>query len=286
MTIAYAVPTEYEFGIVHGGATAVAAGTFVSLTTFNMNPASLLDWAFKHEEALIPEAHGAIDLSDGFIAPSAIEFYGEMAGDDPDDTWNGLAARFSNFISASRTHQYIRFGLYDGSVKQLFRRYGKVLNMGVSVARSTRYTAAIGFTGAFRVLDPLLYYNLEYQQAIVVVSGTGGNVNTADNGIARSKRCVITITRTGSGVTTNPTVTNVSGQSFTITDTLPSVGDSWTIDMMNGTVIKSTSGVLTNARSKMTGQFWGVRHGTDTITLTSTVSSNFACTINWLERRM
>jgi hypothetical protein len=58
------------------------------------------------------------------------------------------------------------------------------------------------------------------------------------------------------------------------------------IDMMTGRVQKSVSTIVTDDRANFSGVFWGIKNGSDTITVTNGVSASFLVSVNWLARRM
>lgn len=284
MPISYTIPTEYQFFYRYGAADSVAtASTSVDLTALNINPTSLQGFQRKHDEALVPEGDGALDLSDGRVGPASIQFRGEMYGDDPDDTFTAIASRM-NQLAVSTPQAYLVASLYDGSIKQSYRRYGKFIGAEPNYVRKTRYSA-LSFDGEFRVLDPWWYYNTAETDTVTVTSGTSSSKVTTDTGTARSKRLVITITRTGA-TPTNVTVSNNAGSSFQVTGTLATNGDKWTIDCYAGTVSKTVSGVTTDDIANFSGVFWGIKNGTDTISTTSSATASYTVGLSWLERRM
>jgi len=285
MTIAYPVPSTYEFAIGYAAVDSIqVAPSIVNLTPSNINPEELLSFTRKHGEATIPEGDGARLLSDGKLGPETITFFGAMAGDDPEDTFSTMAARLSS-IAQSTQQSYVKAGLFDGSAKVFFRRYGMILSAHAAYARRTQYHAITGFEMDYRVLDPWWYWDSQ-RSATVAVSGGAGSQATSDTGISRSKRATIIILRTGSGVPTNVTVSNNAGQSFTMTGSLATAGDYWKIDMFTGVVQKSVSTVVSDDIANFSGQFWGIKFGSDTITVSSTGGGTWSVLVAWLERRM
>lgn len=285
MAISHAIPATHEFHIRYGAVDSVAtAPNTIGLTDFGIHPSTLLSFNPKYDETDIPEGHGALDTSDGYIGASTIPLRGKMYGTDPNDTLVSLAARM-NLMAVATPQTYLLMGLYNGTTKLYYRRYGKILSPNQVYDYKTQFTVT-GFEMDFRVLDPFLYYNVANSKTINLVSATTNTSGSTDTGIARSKRLTITIIRTGAGATTNPTVANTSGQSFQITGSLATAGDYWTIDMYTGKVTKTVSGVTSNDKANFAGQFWGIRHATDSLTCTSTVSTNASYIFSWLERRM
>lgn len=285
MPISYATPALYEHAIGSTAADiAAVASTILQLSTKNINPVNPLGFARKHDEATPPESDVARDLSDGKMQPYTINFRGEQTGDDPDDLFVGLAS-ILNTAAVSGANTYLRSGMYDGTTKQYYRRYGKVLGADVSYIPRSNYSIT-QLQASFRVLDPALYFDTVRTQAIAC-SGTSTTQGTVDTGVVRSARLLVKITRTGSGVPTNPQVKNAANQSFTLTGTLAATSDYWLVDMLNKTVIKATSGgtVLTDDIAHFSGQFWGIKNGVDSITVTNGVSASFSVGLTWLERK-
>jgi hypothetical protein len=288
MAISFAIPTSHEFSLAYGAADIVAiAPSILSLTSRGIYPESLHDLARKKYEALIPEADGARDLSDGKVGPATIAFLGQMYATDQEDLFSDLAAKLNN-LAVSPQISYIKGGFYDGSAKQYMRRYGKFLSAVANYAPKTNYECIAAFEMYFRALDPWWYFDTARTATGTFSASTGGTIALADTGIARSKRTIVTITRTGTAAATSYQIKNAANQAFTMAGTLAATSDKWVIDMMNGTVTKYTSGgtVAADDMASWSGQFWGVKNGTDTITVLAGPASTFTVKIDWLERRM
>jgi len=281
--IAYPIPTQYEFELYWNAADSVqAGGTSLNLTSRNINPDDLFGWARKQDEREIPEAPGSFILSDGQQASVTMAFFGEVAGNNPNDTFYDLTERMANIAQATK-YTYIRAGFYDGSTKQRYRRYGEPSGGGGHYVRKTMYEAVSGIDVSFRATDPAWYEDGIKADIVTVTSGAGSKVIT-DAGRYRSKRATLYITRTGGTVPTNPTVSNIDGQSFAITGTLAAINDQWVIDMYHGTVKKIVSGVTSNDIANFSGRFFTFKQGTDTISVTSGASANFTVSLLWLEK--
>jgi phage-related protein len=195
-----------------------------------------------------------------------------------------MAARLTS-IARSSQYAYIKASLHNGSAFITFRRYGSPLFARAGHARKSRYQVISDFEMDFRVLDPWWYFDT-VRVAIVTVTGGTGSAATSDTGVARTKRAIVYITKTGSGTPTNVQVKNSSNHSFTMTGTLANVNDQWIIDMYAGTVRKVVSGVSSDDIANFSGRFWGVNSGTDTITVTDGGTAAFSVSVLYLERRM
>jgi hypothetical protein len=286
MTISYSLSTDYEHSIGSTAADVVAAAsTILSLSTRNINPINPGEFARKHDEADIPEADGARDLSDGKQQAVTINFRGEMSAQDPDDLFMDLMARL-NTLAVTGSNTYLKSGYFDGSVKQYVRRYGKVLGASPSYVPKSQYSI-VQLQMAFRVLDPCIYFDTPKTATGTFVSSTGGTIALTDTGIVRSARAIVTITATAAAASTTYNIKNNANQAFIMTGALPAIGDKWVIDLFNKTVTKWTTGgtVPADDIANFTGVFWGVKNASDTITVLAGAARSFTVKVDWLERR-
>jgi len=283
MAISYAVPTQYEFELYYGAAGAVLAATSsLNLTTRNINPEDLFEWERKAVEATRPEAPGSTLMSDGHQGPVNIDFFGAAAGTNAHDTFFDLTERMAQ-IAYAADYCYVRAGLDNGSALVRYRKYGRPQRGSGRYARRTMYEAVNGIEFSFRATDPAWYQDTALSDTVSIAAGTGNKAIT-DTGRYRTNRVLIYLTKTGASTPTNPVVSNADGHSITITGTLATVGDSWEIDMLNGTVKKTVSSVVSNDIANMTGRFFGFAPGADTITVTSGGSATFTATLLWLAK--
>src|SRR5690349_18667698 len=123
MSINHPIPSEYDFALGYGATDICAtAASILSLTQRGIYPVSLHDWAAKHDESPLPEADGAVDISDGKLQAASVQFAGQMYGADQNDTFNDLAAKLSNIITATG-YKYLRGAFYDtGTAGKLYYR--------------------------------------------------------------------------------------------------------------------------------------------------------------------
>jgi hypothetical protein len=288
MPPSFGTPADYDFAIKYGAADICAvAPNNIPLTTYGVKPRSLHGFAMKQEEAELAEADGAVDLSDGKAAAVTMGFDGDTYGQDQDDTFSGLAS-LANLLIVSTPYRYLRAGMYDGSTKIYCRRYGKPLGGDADYYPKTRFGSA-KFQMDFRAHDPFWYFDTA-NVVNVSVNATPKVQATTDTGISRSKRLLIKIAKNASAcVVNNVSVKNNANQTIAISGSLATNGDYWLIDMKNGKVWKSVSGVLSSDKTHVTGMFWGIKNGSDSITITNAGSfggGTFDVTLTWLERRM
>lgn len=282
MSINYAIPTKWEFDYFYNGSSIVlAAPNSFSLTSHNFKPRGLHNFERKGEAVSIPEGHGAHFLSDGFANAVEMEFSGDAFGIDPHDTFDFQSRRFGRFVNVL-DHKYIRAGLHDGAQKVYYRRYGQPINGNSSFYRRTEFIA-VQNNMTFLATDPGWYADAVSADSFNVNSGTSGSKIITDGGDFNSKRCVIFITRTGA-TPADVTIKNAQNHTLAISGTLAANNDYYEIDMLQGIVKKSASGVVTNNIAAVTGRFFEIAKGTDTITFTSSVSCSVSVSIFWLPR--
>jgi len=283
MAIIFAIPQAYEHELIYGNTDPVlSTGSVLNLTSRNINPTDLFEWERKQEEAEIPEAPGSIMLSDGFQRAVTMEFFGFVYGNNQDDTFYDLTERMAT-IAYAADYTYLRSSFWNGAAKALYRRYVTPMRGSGTYARKTFYGVVNGVNLSLRATDPAWYLNTPSVGVVNVVNGTGNKAIT-DTGRYRTNRVLIYITKTGASTPTNPVISNSDGHALAIAGTLASVNDYWELDMLNGTVKKNVSGVISNDIANMTGRFFGFQRAADTITCTSGGSATFDVSLAWLPK--
>ena len=286
VAINYAVPTEYEFALYYGATNPVAAApSNLSLTSRNINPEELLSFIKRQSVEAIPESDGGALITDDKSDADPITFFGQQYGDTDrsDDVFSSMATRVSQLAAATQL-MYLRYKLSDGSSNTFYRRYGAVKRFGSRMMRHTFYRG-MESEMTFDVTDPWIYLDSQSSDAVAVAGGTGAKVVT-DSGSRKTKRVLLYVAKTGASSPANVQIKNAANETITLGGSLATIGDFWEVDMLRGRVSKSVSSVVSNDIANVTGRFWGIAAGTDTITVTDGGTATFTVSALWLPRKV
>lgn len=173
-------------------------------------------------------------------------------------------------------HKYLEIGLWSGAAWKEFRLYVELVGFDMTPVKGTQMRA-IPSKLYLRAIDPIWYnvYNNGYSWS--PTNEGSGAVDTDNTQVVdlvthanrRMERLIIKLTH-GTGTIKNPTVTNDSGESFTITGELDA--GYWLVDMVEGRLYEGGNYAAQTdvTGSKFSGDFLGLdAWSTDTLTVTA-----------------
>jgi len=236
----------------------VAFGSFV----YDANNASAGTWRedlqVRSQVVPVPRSHRAL-ARDGYLGTRMVAVEGMIEGTSLAD----LRTQLDAFLAA---HMPGHRNLYRDNDRYLV---AEVRRLAIGELDGLLW---VPYSVQFEAADPYYYAATASEDTWLSPADTGTHVVTTAGAVTAAPTFAITLA--GGGASLTLTLTNQAptpDEAFTLT--VPAafggllVGDVLTVDTLNGTVTLTRGGATTNRRSWLTGTFWELQPGKNTLHL-------------------